>query len=52
MQEFDEAEFKVMTQNMHVHGGTSNVLDCLISMLESQLVIVKKLKEIINQKEK
>lgn len=42
----NEAELKVMTQNMHNHGGTVNVLDCLLAMCESQLVILKKLKEI------
>jgi hypothetical protein len=41
----DEAEFTVMTQNMYNNGGTTNVLDCLISMLESQLIILKKLKD-------
>ena len=46
MQPTDEAEFKVMTQNMHNNGGTPNVLDCLIAMLEGQLVILRKLKEI------
>lgn len=46
MEPTDEAEFKVMTQNMHNNGGTVNVLDCLISMVESQLIILKKLKEI------
>lgn len=44
-----EAEFKVMTQNMHNSGGTANVLDCLISMLEGQLIIARKLKEIVEQ---
>lgn len=51
MQPFDEAEFKVQTQNMYNHGGTANVLDCVIVMLESCLIITRKLKEIITQKE-
>ncbi len=51
MEHFDEAEFKVQTQNMWNSSGTSNVLDCLIAMMESQLIILKKLKEItINER--
>lgn len=49
MKQEDEAEFKVNTVNMYRHGGVPNVLDCLISMLEVQLIIVKKLKEILNR---
>lgn len=47
MKQFDEAELKVMTQNMYKHGRTLNVLDCLIAMIESELIIVQKLKEIL-----
>jgi len=43
----NEAEFKVNTINMYRHGGVGNVLDCLIAMLESQLIITRKLKELI-----
>jgi len=43
----NEAEFKVNTQNMYKFGGVPNVLDCLIAMLESQLIITKKLKELV-----
>lgn len=49
MPEGEEAEFKVMTKNMYDNGGTENVLDCLISMMESQLVIARKLKEIVRE---
>lgn len=48
----EEAEFKVMTQNMYNSGGTVNVLDCLIAMQESQLLILKKLREILIQEGK
>jgi len=44
----DEAELKVNIQNLYNTGGTSNVINCLIAILDSQLVILKKLKEIIN----
>lgn len=49
MEHFDEAEFKVQTQNMYNAGGVPNVLDCLIAMLESQLIIARKLKEIVGK---
>ena len=42
----DEAEFKVSTTNMYKDSGTPNVLDCVIAMLESALIILRKLKEI------
>lgn len=45
--EQEEAELKVMTGNMYNHGGTLNVIDCLIAMLESQLIVAKKLREIL-----
>lgn len=35
---------------MYNYGGTVNVLDCLITMLESELIILKKLKEIVAEK--
>lgn len=47
--EHEEAELKVMTQNMYNAGGVENVLDCLIAMLESQLAVAKKLREIIRE---
>lgn len=44
----NEAELKVMTLNMYRAGGVPNVLDSIIIMLESQLIILRKLKEILN----
>jgi hypothetical protein len=53
MPEANEAELKVMTQNMYTRGGGAvNVLNCLIAMLESQLVVIKKLREILLEEEK
>lgn len=46
MDEFDNAEIKIETQNMHNHGGTPNVLSAVIVMMEYALQILKKLKEI------
>ncbi len=44
----DEAELKVQTQTMYKFGGVSNVLDCLIVMLKTQIIIAEKLKELVN----
>lgn len=43
----NEAELKVSTINMYKHGRVQNVLDCFISMLETQLIITRRLKEIL-----
>ncbi|MGI0059878.1 MAG: hypothetical protein ACREBJ_08925 [Nitrosotalea sp.] len=48
----EEAEFTVMTTNMYNSGGVVNVLDCLIAMMESQVVITKKLREILKGEKK
>lgn len=45
----NEIELERGTRNMFTNGGVPNVLDCLIAMLESQLVIVRKLKELTSR---
>lgn len=45
----DESDLERGTRNMFTNGGTPNVLDALIAMAESQLVILKKLKEIVSR---
>ena len=50
MEPIEETEFKVSTTRMYKHGGVVNVLDCIISMLETELIILKKLKELVLDK--
>ena len=45
--EVDEAELKVMTQNMYNEGGIFNVLECVSTMQKCQVIILTKLNEII-----
>ncbi len=45
--EVDEAELKVMTQNMFNNGGITNVLECISTMQKCQIIILKKLNEIL-----
>lgn len=43
-----EAELKVQTQNMFNHGGLENVLACVATMQQAQIVILTKLNEILD----
>jgi hypothetical protein len=52
MNNLDEAELKVMTQNLYNHGGAENVLDCVKTMNRCILIILQKLNEILDEKEK
>lgn len=45
--EEQEAEFKVMTTAMYKHGGMANVLACVSTMQKVQIIILKKLNELI-----
>lgn len=45
--EADEAELKVMTINLYKHGGAENVLACVSTMQKCQIIILKKLNEIL-----
>ena len=47
--EEDEAEFKVMTANMYKHGGAFNVLACVSTMQKVQIIIMKKLNELLEE---
>ena len=47
--EVDEAELKVMTQNMYNSGGIDNVLECVSVMQRCQVIILQKLNEILIQ---
>lgn len=47
--EEQEAEFKVMTANMYKHGGFANVLACVSTMQKVQIIILKKLNELIEE---
>ena len=49
MNVFDEVELRKMTETMYLKGGMLNALDCLQVMHESQIVIIKKLKEILEK---
>lgn len=46
--EFDEAELKVMVQNMYNAGGAENVLQCILTMRECEIIVLKKLNEILD----
>lgn len=45
--ELDEADLKVQTENMYRAGGIENVLACVSTMYACQIVIMRKLNEII-----
>lgn len=45
--EDQEAELKVMTTNMYKVGGALNVLACISTIGKVQLIIAKKLNEIL-----
>ncbi len=47
--EDQEAELKVMTTNMYKAGGALNVLACISTMGKVQLIIAKKLNEILEE---
>lgn len=48
--ELDEAELKVQTQLMFDRGGVINVLECVSTMQQCQVIILQKLNEILNEK--
>jgi hypothetical protein len=45
----DEAELKMMTVRMYQNGGAKVVFDCVKTMQECQVIILKKLKEILEE---
>jgi len=47
--EADEAEFRVMTANMYKQGGAFNVLACVSTMQKVQIIIMKKLNELLEE---
>ena len=47
--EDEEAELKVMVTNMYKAGGAMNVLDCISTIGKVQLIIAKKLNEILTE---
>jgi len=47
--EGQEAELKVMTTNMYKAGGVLTVLACISTMEKVQLIIAKKLNEILEE---
>ncbi len=49
LSEEHEAELKVQTQNMFNCGGASNVLECISTMQQAQIVILLKLNEILER---
>jgi len=50
--ETEEAELKVMTQNMYNKGGFLNVMETIRIMQAVQIVILKKLTEILAEERK
>ncbi len=49
LSEEHEAELKVQTQNMFNFGGVENVLDCIRTMQQAQIIIMMKLNEILER---
>ncbi len=49
MDRFDEAELKVQTTQMYIHGGIANVLACVSAMQKCQIVILQKLNELMRE---
>ncbi len=47
--ETQEAELKVMVMNMYKQGGALNVLECISTIGKVQLIIAKKLNEILEE---
>lgn len=45
----DEAELKVSTTVMYKYGGVINVLNCVLMMQKCQIIILKKLNELLNE---
>lgn len=46
--ETEEAELKIQTIMMFKHGGVENVLKCVQTMQQVQIIILKKLNEILD----
>lgn len=44
-----EAELRVSTRNMYKEGGIVNVLSCVLTMQKVQIIILKKLNEILEE---
>lgn len=45
-----EAELRVSTANMFRAGGTLNVLQCVLVMQKCQIIVLKKLNELLEEK--
>lgn len=52
MTEFEEAELRISTQVLYEKGGIDNVLACVCEMQRVQVVILKKLNEILENEQK
>jgi len=46
----DEAELRFSTTQMYKHGGAINVLNCVLVMQKCQIIILKKLNELLEEK--
>lgn len=51
LNELDEAELKVQTQQMFNAGGVDNVMQCVLTMWQCSNIILKKLNEILDAEE-
>lgn len=51
LNELDEAELKVQTQQMFNAGGVDNVMQCVLTMWQCSNIILKKLNEILDEEE-
>ena len=49
--EMTEAELKVSTKNMFKLGGAENVLSCVLMLQKCQIVILRKLNDLLNGEE-
>ena len=47
--ETDEAELRAMTAAMYRSGGIDNVLDCVLTMQRCQIIIMRKLTELMEE---
>lgn len=48
--EANEAELRVSTTQMFKDGGAINVLNCVLVMQKCQIIILKKLNELLEEK--
>lgn len=48
----DEAELRAGTTQMYRQGGIENVLNCVLTMQKCQVIIMKKLNELLEEENK